>query len=312
MFRSILVPLDGSELAEQALPLALSIAARAGAELTLLQVVPLPDEPLPLEGVLLSVDEQLELLQANAREYLKDVVRRLQTAAPEEVRTLRVKRDTGVGEAALSIVDYATAVRADLIVMATHGRSGLSRWALGSVTDRVLQLGEVPMIIVRPPSVAPVSFDHLPALDRIMITLDGSELAERVFPVAAELGRLFNSEFLLFRAALLPAVSYASHDMVLLQTDLSASAEAEARTYLEAVAPTLEAQGFKVRTLSVANSAAESITAVAEESDVNLIAMTTHGRSGLSRVVYGSVTDRVVRSGTRPVLVVRPGRPHPA
>jgi len=306
MFRSILVPLDGSDLAEQALPLAVSIAERAGAELTLLQVVPLPKDPLALEGTWLSVDEQLELLQGNAREYLKDVARRLQAAASGEPRGLTPKRDTSVGEAAVSIVDYAGAIRADLIIMATHGRSGLSRWALGSVTDRVLQLGHAPMIIVRPQATAPVSSDRLPTLDRIMITLDGSELAEFIFPVATELGRLFHSELVLFRAAVLPAVSYTSPDVMLLQSDLWTGVEAEARAYLQTVASPLQAQGLKVRTLTMPNSVVDSIVAAAEDTDVDLIAMTTHGRSGLNRVVYGSVADRVVRSGVRPVLVVRP------
>lgn len=312
MFRSILVPLDGSELAEQVLPLALSIATRAGAEITLLQVVPLPTEPLPLEGTLLSVDEQLELLQGNAREYLKDVALRLQATESGQPRPMTVKRDTAVGEAAQSIVDYAAAIKADLIVIATHGRSGLSRWALGSVTDRVLQLGHTPMIVVRPHSTAPVAFEQLPTLDRIMVTLDGSELAELALPLATKLGRLFRSELLLFRAAVLPAVSYTSPDMVLLQQDLWTGAETEARTYLQSVVRPLEATGLRVHTLTTPNSVVESIITVAETRDVDLIAMTTHGRTGLSRVVYGSVADRVIRSGVRPVLVVRPPIEPPA
>lgn len=305
MFRSILVPLDGSELAEQALPLALSIARRAGAELTLLQVVPLPSEPLAIDGAVLSVDEQLDMLQENARVYLRDIVRNLPSVHTTGPDGLTIRRDVSVGPVAQAITDYATGIQADLIVMATHGRSGFTRWALGSVTDQVLQMARVPMIVVRPQTIAPVSFDPLPTLDRIMITLDGSELAAAVLPTATQLARLFDSQLLLFRAALLPAVSYVNPEMLSIQASLWESAERDARTYLKGVAASLKNQGFKVQCLVGTEGVAESIVTVAAETDTDLIAMTTHGRSGLSRVVYGSVTDRVVRSASRPVLVVR-------
>lgn len=306
MFRSILVPLDGSELAEQALPLALSIARSAGAELTLLQVVPSVSEPLVLEGTALTVDEQLERLRDRAGQYLDGLVRRLQPIVAAEPDQVSPKADTAVGHAAAAIAEYASANHADLIVMATHGRSGLTRWTLGSVTHQVLQLSRAPLLIVRPQSAAPVRLDHLPTLHRLMITLDGSELAERVLPIAAELGRLFQSELLLFRAAVLPAGIYYNPEWALLQLNLLESAEAEARDYLQRVASSLEAQGVKARMIVASNSVVDAILATAQQANVDVIAMTTHGRTGLSRLVYGSVTDRVVKSSVCPVLVVRP------
>lgn len=306
MFRAILVPLDGSELAEQALPLALSIAGRSGAHLTLLQVVPLVTEPLAVEGAVLSVAEQLEFLQKRAREYLDELVRRLPPFPAAQEEPVLVQPDTTIGQPALEITNYAAAVRSDLIVVATHGHSGLRRWALGSVTNKVLQLTRLPMLIIRPQAEGPVRFDQLPSLDRIMITLDGSELAEHVLPVATELGCLFQSELLLFRATVLPTVFYVSPELVELQTSFWESAEAEAQEYLETKASTLTALGARVRSLVLPAPVVGSICEVAEAADVDLIAMTTHGRSALSRAAYGSVTGRVVHGSTRPVLVIRP------
>lgn len=312
MVRSILVPLDGSELAEQALPLALSIAARSGAEVTLLQAVPLPIAPVGFGNEWLLVDDQLELLEREARNYLGELAGRVQAALPAGQRPTELRQATTIGPAAQAIADYATANRADLIVMATHGRSGLSRWALGSVTDQVLQLSHVPVLIVRPPEEAPVRFDSLPAPGRIMITLDGSELAERVLPTATEMARVFEAELLLFRVALLPAVYYMDAGAAAFQLDFLESAKEEAAEYLEQVAQALRTQGARVRTAVGVTPIVESILDVAAEAGVDLIAMTTHGRTGLGRVVYGSVTDRIVRSSACPVLVVRSASAEPA
>ncbi|MCZ7575048.1 MAG: universal stress protein [Ardenticatenaceae bacterium] len=302
MFRSILVPLDGSPLAEQVLPLALSIAKRAGARLTLLQVVPVPGAALTLTDAVLSADAQLDLLQSQTDKYLRDIAQRLLPASSAEPDPIPVEREMITGQAGLAISECAATLPADLIVMATHGRSGLHWLALGSVTGQVLQLSPAPLIIVRPRRVGPVRFDELPALDRIMVTLDGSELAERVLPVAARLGQLFHSELFLFRAAHIPTVSAIASE---LQPVLRARAEIAAWEYLRTVAASFNLHRFEVRTVTEPGTAVEAILAVAEELDVTLIAMTTHGRTGLSRVVSGSVADRIVRSSARPVLIVR-------
>lgn len=317
MFRAILVPLDGSELAEQALPLALSIAGRSGAHLTLLQVVPLVTEPLAVEGAVLSVAEQLEFLQKRAREYLDELVRRLPPFPAAQEEPVLVQPDTTIGQPALEITNYAAAVRSDLIVVATHGHSGLRRWALGSVTNKVLQLTRLPMLIIRPQAEGPVRFDQLPSLDRIMITLDGSALAESVLPVVTELAYLFDSEVVLFRAVVpLPTPSSArdpgNQDPVRGTKSVNEIAASEARRYLQSVATNLETQGLKVHTLVTLSEAADAIRTVAKESGVDLIAMATHGHTGLNDVVWGSVTDRTVRSSPCPVLVVRPSMGDPA
>lgn len=317
MFRAILVPLDGSALAERALPLALSIAGRSGAHLTLLQVVPLVAEPLAVEGAVLSVAEQLEFLQKRAREYLAELVRRLPPFPAAKEEPVSVQPDTTIGQPALEITNYAAAVRSDLIVVATHGHSGLRRWALGSVTNKVLQLTRLPMLIIRPQAEGPVRFDQLPSLDRIMITLDGSALAESVLPVVTELAYLFDSEVVLFRAVVpLPTPSSArdpgNQDLVRGTKSVNEIAASEARRYLQSVATNLETQGLKVHTLVALSEAADAIRTVAKESGVDLIAMATHGHTGLNDVVWGSVTDRTVRSSPCPVLVVRPSMGDPA
>lgn len=306
MFRSILVPLDGSELAEQALPLALGIAKRTRAQLTLLQVLPLINEPLVLENRVISVEEEFELLQNHAQAYLNGVVERLRPIAQEDAEPVTMKVESLVGDAAPAIADYASKNQVDLIVMATHGRTGLGRWALGSVTDKVRQLTRTPMLVVRPRAGEPVRFQPLPAPERILVPLDGSELAEHAIPFATEIATLCQSELLLMRVATLPAASYYTEELAALKLELWRNAVAETRDYLQATAARLKDQGFKVRTIIGRHQPADSIIAMAERCGADLIVMTTHGRSGLSRIVYGSVADRVVRCSTCPVLVIRP------
>jgi nucleotide-binding universal stress UspA family protein len=310
MFRTVMVPLDGSPLAEQALPLAAAIAQRMGAWVVLVQVVPLPTAPLVLEGVEVSVAEQVERMADVAREYLTAKQQALTAClagppAGNPANPARTSFHVLVGEAAPVLADYADSAGVDLIVMATHGQSGVSRWAFGSVADKLLQLSHAPLIALRPNEADSPSLAQLPPLETILVPLDGSELAEQILPLVTPLARSFDAELCLFRVAV-PLAVFAMSTDVMIQATLWDLAEQEACEYLETVGASLSKEGLRVRLLTGVTPIADAILRMAEEYNVGLIAMTTHGRTGLRRVVFGSVADRVLRAGHRPVLILRP------
>lgn len=146
MYRHILVPLDGSQLAEQVLPHVKAIAAMEhGVKVTLLRAVP-PVYPVTVEysGLLSVLNDALPEAEREAREYLNGVASRLQAAE------IQVTTEISVMPAAEAIIDYAEQHMVDLIIIATHGRSGISRWVFGSVTQKVVQVVPVPVLVIRP------------------------------------------------------------------------------------------------------------------------------------------------------------------
>jgi nucleotide-binding universal stress UspA family protein len=299
-----MVPLDGSTLAEQALPLAMSIALRTGARMVLVRVIPSVVEPLFFEDSYLSPEQVTEQMTESAQRYLSGVQQKVQSTLPSQDTEVHV--EIRKGPAGPTLADSTAQDQVDLIVMSSHGRSGFSRWSLGSVADQVRRLSRVPMIVLRPSNEDEVGLETLPTLQRILVTLDGSSLAERVLTLAGELAYLFDAELLLFRAAVLPPAFYASPDLTVVEASLWLGMQEEAARYLEEVAGSLTTQGHRVRCVVARDRVPETILKVAEEHDVSLIAMTTHGRTGLSRLLLGSVADRVGRESHRPVLLVRP------
>jgi nucleotide-binding universal stress UspA family protein len=310
MLHTVMVPLDGTVLAEQALPLATSIAQRAHACLVLVRVVPPPVEPLAVEGAPLFVDQPVGWQTLDAQQYLHAVRRRLwlgvNSTLPLGHRGLDIHTHSLVGEPAAALAAYAETSHADLIVMATHGAQGLRRWVFGSVADQLLAISHCPVIAVHPAASDTAPFSPLSALERILIPLDGSPLAETVLPLASELAQLFNAECLLLRATTARPEPAAVPSPIGPETPIGVMIDQGAPAYLEETARMLNAEGCQVRTILTEDHAVEAILKTAQAQAVDLIAMTSHGRSGLSRAVYGSVTDRVLRNGHCPVLIVRP------
>jgi nucleotide-binding universal stress UspA family protein len=278
MFRTILVPLDGSPFAEQALPWALSIARRARASLELVQahiVYALKDPTcawLPYDPAADAECKRQEQL------YLDSTAGRLAAVSTRTALVLDLPAD--------SIVARITLGQADLVVMTTHARGPLGRVFLGSVADEVVRRAGVPVLLVRPRDPAPGLLSD-PTFQDVLVPLDGSALAEQALGPALELVRLMAGRCTLLRL---------EPDTV--QTE-------EARAYLERVAGPLRAEGVAVETcVGVSRHPAEAICAQAQGSD--LIALATHGRGGLRRLLLGSVAEAVLRHACGPVLVYRP------
>jgi len=310
MYRSILVPLDGSSFAEQALPLAAAIARKSKARLLLVTVCA-PLAEAYVEGMYFSTAELEDDLAARYGSYLRAAADdlRLKADVPVETAVLR-------GEVAATLCEHVGGGNADLVVMATHGRGPLGRFWLGSVADEMLRLSPVPLLLVRPEE-KPASPGE-PGFGRVVVPLDGTPEAEGIIEPAVDLAALSpEAEIVLMRAihTVVPAPTPPDTDQAakeasaLLGQLLTAQERlrGEAEKYLDGVAGRLRARGLRVRTEVIAEDS--PVTAILDEAakeHASLIALYTHARRGLSRLLLGSVADKVIRGAHVPVLVQRP------
>jgi nucleotide-binding universal stress UspA family protein len=303
MIRSILIPLDGSPLAEQALPLGTSIARRWGASIVLLQVIPIPISAIgdALQGIT-GLDAQLSASRQFAAEYLGTVAGRL------EKRGVPTSYATIIGSPGECIAEVADRRKVTAIVMSTHGRAGISRWALGSVTDRVLHLTGRPMVILRSAEAVQMEPPALPEFKRIVVALDGSPLSEQVLPHAASLAEAYGAELRLFQSVAFPMMEWGETEMA---AEWWERVRQGSREYLQRLADRLRSENESIPvTYEMGTGApAHAILQYASDCGADLITMTTHAREGLSRVILGSVADRVVRASRVPVLVLPPTPP---
>lgn len=297
---TLLVPLDGSPLAEAALPYAVTIARASGARVLLLTV--LESEPM---RVLVVGDERLraqieEAWRSPAEGYLAGVAARL------AARGVQADYKAVVGDPADQILAEAEGHRVTLIVMATHGRSGLQRVLLGSVADKVMRMSGRPVLLIRPDEL-PEPTDEPVAIRHIALPLDGSQLAEAALPLAVDLARMLNARLSLIRVEPMAQSLIVPFDLSGYVPDFATLDEriaAAAEEYLGAVRARLPAE-IKAEALVVRGQPAPTLLEVLERDRVDLVVMSTHGWGGLRRFVLGSVTERVVRAGV-PTVVVRP------
>jgi nucleotide-binding universal stress UspA family protein len=294
MYRSILVPVDGSAFAEHALPLALAIARRANAAIHLVRVSA-PLTAAALDGAGVNLVELEQEVKRGCQEYLDRTM-----AALRRRTSVPLSSEVIVGDIAPTLCYFASGGRHDLVVMATHGRSPFGRFWLGSVADQVLRHVAVPLLLVRPGD-AEANLDAEPSLGTIVLPLDGTPLAEQILEPAATLAALMpGTELLLIRA--IPAVGPEDAADV-----ADTHAYREAAGYLGAVAAVLKARGLAVRTHVVfEDRPAEAILHEAEGAHAGAIALETRGEGGLARLLHGSVADAVIRGAHVPVLVCRP------
>ncbi len=307
MYRSILVPLDGSPLSERALPHAQELSCRAGEALRLAHVhIPSP-APVYLAELPLADTQPGERACEAERAYLDALAERLRAGSTISVDTVLLE-----GAITDTVADLIAAqVReqpADLVAMTTHGRGGLARFWLGSVADELVRRLPVPLLLLRPDAHAPsAATAHTPR--RILIPLDGSANAESVLPHALALGRAMQAEYRLVRVVepVMVARPLPTNPAVrALDDQLIDQLRVEAQTYLEQLAERLAAQGLTAQIeVIVAPQAALAILEAAQQGGTDVIAMATHGRRGLARVLLGSVADKVLRGAIAPVLLYR-------
>jgi nucleotide-binding universal stress UspA family protein len=207
------------------------------------------------------------------------------------------------GKAEEVVIEKAAMDKNTLIVMATHGRSGIQRWLLGSVADNILHAATNHVLLVRASDQGKT--DGEAVLKTVVVPLDGSPLAERVLPDVAELAKKIKLAVVLVRAYALPP-SVSGDDFGFYSADLLDQLESEAKDYLAGKVKDLKTKGLEdVSSVVHIGYGAEEIITLARNTPDNFIAMCTHGRSGVKRWVFGSVAERVVRHSGDPVLIIR-------
>ena len=298
MIRRILVPLDGSAFGEYALRRAIVLARRHRATLDLAHVHEVASLVL-MEGVpLIDAGVELEGLQSD-RTYLDDALRRVAALGLDATATLLD------GPTVTALEARAEELDADLIVLATHGRGPLSRAWLGSVADGLARHTSRPLLLVRPPESAAALDAERPPLDsgasvlrRVLLPVDDVAHARLLLGSASDVAEP-GAEFVLLHVARAASADDKDPERVM----------AAVRPPLEQVAADARARGCDVQlVVEGARDVAGCILEIASRTNADLIALTTHGHGTLSRLVFGSVTDKVLRGASLPVLMRKPER----
>jgi nucleotide-binding universal stress UspA family protein len=295
MIARILVPLDGSAFAEWALPTAISLARRVQVEIRLVRVLEGPHS--------FDFARDPEPVRARAEAYLVEIAERLRARGCGEI-SVGVRE----GSAAAELESEAAEWGADLVLMSTHGRTGLSRLWMGSVAARCVEVGFCPVLLVRPPEAGTVDLSQVPWVGRVVVPLDGSETAERALAHAEWLARAFGVHAVLLRVLpddfaldLNPAGGKS-----LALTEERERERSDARRYVERQVARLRRAG--VHAYGMLLTEPRPPESISDRMEGDVVVMATNGHGRLDRKLFGSVTDRVVRAATYPVLVVPPDR----
>jgi nucleotide-binding universal stress UspA family protein len=307
MYKKILVPLDTSELAEMALPYAVELAVKLGSELVLLHVGTLADGPD-------TADHNVYLNNiTTATEQKIKKSRELPPGAKVKVTSEILGSPSIVTNPPEEILEYAEKEKVSLIVMATHGRTGISRWALGSTANQVARAAKCSILLIR----CGAPNRKKASLDKLLVTLDGSKPSEAVLPYIEALASRLKS-----RVKLLNVVEplyhvypyseglgyYGSAGVVRVpytEEEMKPTADV-AEKYMKDVNAKLSSKGVISSYEIKIGSPAEEIIKAEEAMKPDMVAMSTHGHSGFGRFEHGSVADKVLHAGTAPLLLVRP------
>lgn len=305
MFSRIFVPLDGSDVAAQAMPYAVMLAKKLGSPLSLVNVLVPHLKDLgagDIFGITSDARRTAEERAATvAMDYLQNV------AAPLRASGIDVEWNLIRGEnAADEIVDIAAAAENTLIVMSTHGRAGFQRLRLGSVAQHVMRQATVPTLVVRAQENPLRAGMNL--VQQITVTLDGSPLAECALPIAMRLAESFIVPLTLLRVLpdVIRASGYYEASYIPPIEELERYAREETERYLAQIAAHLEPMKVRTEWLSgLAGPPPEVISGYLREQPPGIAVMASHGRGGIARWVLGSTAEGVVTSAPCPVLVVR-------
>ena len=301
MSRLILVPLDGSEFSESALAVALSIARRWEVRLEVLTV----HEAVP------TLDH--DLWETASREwsekYIASVAERIKEEAGGTVAATALS-----GTTSEAIQHHVEARGGDLVVMATHGRGPMSRFWLGSTADALVRHSSFPILLLRPTEGATLKPTEDFSPKKVLVPLDGSRESEAILTHALEIADDPEAMVSLLRVFPYPeefASSYLPHT-IQVNAELLKEGEAAAKEYIDGQAAALRERGIDASGhVCVDASPAAGILHFAERTGADMIAMSTHGRGGVSRMLLGSVTDKVLRGGQIPMLVYHPREVEP-
>jgi nucleotide-binding universal stress UspA family protein len=292
MLKTILVPLDGSALSEKAVPFARGLARPAGAKILLMRAVQRARPDMPEAS---RVDEGAQDLAADELETVARFIREAD---------IRADYFLWNAEAGQAITEAAREQGADLIVMSTHGRTGIGRALYGSTADFVLRNATVPILLVSPGARYSFATPY-----RFVVALDGSPLAEEALTPAIALAEAVGGELILVRAV--EPHSYVATGLQ--REDAPERVESEldaARRYLDAKAEGSVPPGIAITGYAAIGQAGDVILEAGRINNVSAIVLATHGRSGLPRLVMGSIAEDLLRRTTIPLLIIRPTHMH--
>ena len=313
MYSRVLVPLDGSELSEVVFPYVKELAARLDIEVIMLHVRSLEEQ------------DKESLYQAYIEHKVEFVQRQMEDVRAEiGGELLLVRGENAAGDPAEEILRYVDESEVDLVLMATHGRSGIRRFVMGSVAEKVLQASSVPVLLVPARVSRQIPYDKWP-VSKIMVPLDGSELAESVLPHVETLAKQRSAGllevvlFIVCEPTVMPdyyppsarfgtpggAVHVMPRDYAKAE---AAKQKIACEQYLIGVKNKLADSGISARVEVRVGKPAEEIIDYVETNPFHIIVMSTYGRSGFGRWAYGSVAAKVLQKSPSPVFLVRPSR----
>ncbi|MBI2852410.1 MAG: universal stress protein [Chloroflexi bacterium] len=296
MFERIVVPLDGSELGELAVPYARQIGNAFGSQVDLVTVC----EP--------AQKEYRHMAQGYVeRVSAQEVIERIKVSRAGKPAVAGITPVVLSGDPTTEITDYAERTDAGLIILVSHGRSGVKAWSLGGTAYKIIQRTHKPVLLLRATIAAPETVPEA-VFGKILVTLDGSEKAEAVLPYVRELAGKFAPEVTVLTTV---APGYHVHtigglDYIKVPELVLEGMKADSNRYLEQACNKLQGVGGSFTCEVRMGEPAEQILRAAEEKAVDLVAMTTHGHSGIERWFLGSVTQKVLQNGKTHLLLVKP------
>lgn len=282
--QTIIVPLDGSDLSRHILPSVRLLASLTSARILLIRAI--ADAPSD------EMRQQVEPTLQREAQILRDA-------------GFTVDIEIAFQSPPVAIVERAKETHAALIAMATHGYSGLRRWALGSVTDEVVHTTTTPVFVVRCQDETP---DETPHIKQILVPLDGSDLAEKALPIATMLATQAHASVLLMRSVVPIDVFYDGLQPVQIPPSVvqesTEEAQQQAQGYLNRIAERLRTDGVIVETHVAIGRAEDAIVEDAMQQHIDLVIMATHGYGEIERWLIGSVADKVLHATRTPLLLV--------
>ena len=289
MYEKILIPLDGSELAETSLPYAKELARKLGSQITLISVLP--------SGSQKGRAQYKHLHQFYIQEMTKTM----------KQKPIKAESVILTGDPAEQIVDYADKKNIDLIIMGTRGRSQLTRWILGSVADKVVSATTCPVALISSEN-EEAAVRGRKILRKALVILDGTAESEVVIPHVEELASKLDMEVTLLQLVEQAYEYYTGAEdfsHVPVSKEKMNSIKAKARGHLRKLANLLEGKGITMAAKVMMGNSAETIIKVASKIDADVLAMATRGRPGISRWIFGSVRDEIVNIGNTLIILVK-------
>jgi nucleotide-binding universal stress UspA family protein len=294
MFERIVILQDGSALGELALPYAAEIAAAFGSDVHLLHICE-TKSPEHRRQHQAYIEKMVDLMAAQIR------AQRVAEATPVSVKAVFLD-----GEPTTQIIEYAEKNNAGLLILVSHGHSGLMPWSMGSTAARVLDRTDKPVLFIQARKPVPQTGTGS-QFSRILVPLDGSINGEAALPYLKELVTRIPSELTLFRVveSRYPVHTIGGLNYVVLPQQEVQRVSAQAKQYLEQVSARLKGTKATLKLEMRTGEAAQEIIKFAAENNISLVAMSSHGHSSIDRWTFGSVTHKVLHSGRTPLFLVR-------